>query len=384
MRSLKHTQTLMYYDGPELIEARDQIGGYWIVMLVENRETDDLFIAAGVAPEQLQLFKSGRLDLKTLFLCRPIPEWFLTSSIGDLNEPFLLEPASGDLEKSGYLPDDDLFLHVVTSDDSVIQESRKRNNLILELSVDPPEAATEHRIATFKLAGLISGMDSLLKKAYTVGMNRLDRKSKNSMNKDVPVTEGPGFDVIIPAKAGSFRIVLEAISHPNLFHESEAARALLLIDELFSNPSDIRAAIEKVKGSKALGHAYFNFLKFLIKSNTGFSYSWAEPSFVSARRGKISHSEAIPLAEALSNSELRQSLPRQLTGVVESADQNSGEWGLRSGRERFKGKIAEGGQSLAGLTIGSIYIFDCLETVEWVEAFDDTITRYSLRSYAPA
>ena len=59
MKTIRHSNTLFYYDGPQIFEARDAIGGYYIAVLVDSEDTSGRFLIAGVAPEQLRQFRSG-------------------------------------------------------------------------------------------------------------------------------------------------------------------------------------------------------------------------------------------------------------------------------------------------------------------------------------
>jgi hypothetical protein len=105
MKTIQHSATLFYYDGPQVFEARDAIGGHYVAVMVEPENDKDRYLVAGVEPERLRQFRAGLIDLRTLLTGRAVEEWFLTSTGDDLNEPLTLQPATGSLAESGFLPD---------------------------------------------------------------------------------------------------------------------------------------------------------------------------------------------------------------------------------------------------------------------------------------
>ena len=68
MKTIRHTTTLFYYDGPQVFEARDAIGGHYVAVMVEPEGGHDRYLVAGVEPERLRQFRAGLLDLRTLLL----------------------------------------------------------------------------------------------------------------------------------------------------------------------------------------------------------------------------------------------------------------------------------------------------------------------------
>jgi hypothetical protein len=52
MKTIRHTATLFYYDGPQVFEARDPIGGHYVAVMVEPQDGKDRYLVTGVAPER--------------------------------------------------------------------------------------------------------------------------------------------------------------------------------------------------------------------------------------------------------------------------------------------------------------------------------------------
>ena len=93
MKTVKPADTLYYYDGPQVLEARDAIGGHYIAVMVQRLDDYDRYLVAGVAPERLRQFRSGTLDLRTLLVdADEQHEWYLASAPAGPEQPMTLEP----------------------------------------------------------------------------------------------------------------------------------------------------------------------------------------------------------------------------------------------------------------------------------------------------
>jgi hypothetical protein len=166
---------------------------------------------------------------------------------------------------------------------------------------------------------------------------------------------------------------------------TEMGRALELIDVLFANASDPRATVEAIKSHRGrLAGAYLRLLRFLVKSNSGLSYSWAEPSFVGARRNTLTKSEAIALVDALSGVSNLSSETVVLVGALRKADKRNNTWRIATEDGEISGTTRQGGPSLSGLKIDGAYRFTCLEeTDEDFEGWRERRVLY-LTDYEPA
>jgi hypothetical protein len=70
MKKIKHTSSLFYYDGVQIFEGLDDIGGHYIALLVDSGDDGDRYVIVGVSPEKLREFRSGSLELRELFTNR--------------------------------------------------------------------------------------------------------------------------------------------------------------------------------------------------------------------------------------------------------------------------------------------------------------------------
>ena len=110
MKSIRHTATLDYYDGPQVFEGRDGVGGHYIGVMVEPDGQQDQYLIVEVEPERLQQFRNGTLDLRSLLTERGNEEWFLAKPNGDLDSPLALQPQPTASVPSSYLPEPGFLL----------------------------------------------------------------------------------------------------------------------------------------------------------------------------------------------------------------------------------------------------------------------------------
>ncbi len=364
MRTIRHSTTLFYYDGPQVFEARDAIGGHYVAVMVEPHDGQDRYLVAGVEPERLRQFRAGSLDLRSLLVERTIEDWFLTFASDGLSGPLTLQPAPGRLAESAFLPDPGFVLHDRPAEDIALKEARERNNLVLEIAADPPEAAAEHRIRVGTLVGLLGHVQLMVKHAYSAALRDLTADNRRAIDK----TDAHLMDVVIPAAAGSFRVIMEAAKTPDMLGQNELARALQRLDVLFENAGNPQKALATVKEHRGhLAGAYLRLLRFLVQHRTGLRYSWAEPGFSKPSTRAVTEAEAGPLVDVLSGVSNLGGEAVTLLGAFDKANRSTGAWGLLTADGLFSGKVKEGGPSLEGLKIGGCYKFSCIEEIEEIE-----------------
>ena len=381
MKTIRHTTTLFYYDGPQVFEARDAIGGHYVAVMVEPQDGQDRYLVAGVAPERLRQFRSGTLDLRALLAESGEEEWYLATTTAGLDQPLALVQQGTPLMESGLLPDAGFVLHDRPAEELALKEARERNNLVLEIAADPPESAAEHRIRVGTLIGLLGHIQMMVKHAYGAALRELTPDNRRAIDK----TDAHLMDVVIPAAAGSFRVVLEAAMTPDMLGQSELARALQRVDVLFENAADPQKALATVKAHRGhLAGAYLRLLRFLVQHKTGLRYSWAEPGFAKPNCRAVAQAEAGPLVDVLSGVSNLGGESVVLVGAFEKANRGTGAWGLLTADGLFSGKVKEGGPSLEGLKIGGTYRFSCVEEIEEVEGTGREQRTLYLNEHEPA
>ena len=295
MKTIRPTAILDYYDGVQIFEGRDAIGGHYISVLVDVVDKVDRYLVTGAAPERLRQYRSGLLDLRTLLLEAPGGEWYLTDDDGSAG-PFILEPQSGPLiDKEDFLPLPGLLLDDDPIDDQALREARERNNIVFEFRVQPPEAAAAPRVRADTLAGLLQRLQTLLKCAG------------ESVAGEMPPSQRPAdaaalclMDVAVPAAPGSFRVLLEAAAPLDTFGPRLLFRSLERVDDLFAAANDPEQAAELLKPyPPSLTAAYGKLLRFLVEQQTSLWYAWAEPACRDASYSGVSAATAGRLSQIL-------------------------------------------------------------------------------------
>ena len=373
MRTIRNIKALVYYDGVQVFEARDLIGGHYVGVMIDTKDSTDRYLVAGATPEDLRRFRLGKLDLRSLLLESPDDEWYLTQVGDDFRQPLPLVRQNGRLANADFLPAPGFVLSEPPSDDWVLQEALGRRNTIFEFNADPPEAASEHRIKAATLGGLLLHVQTLVTHAYRRAVRDLPDQVKRVLDS----TDGGLMDVIIPAAPGSFKVVLEAVRPTDMFGNGELARGLRRMDEVFESANNPMTAKEQLDGHK--GHlvgSYINLLKFLNDTNMNFQYSWAEPASNDAHHGGVSDVNARELVNLLGDVTNLSIESVTFVGKLERAQRDTGNWTLVTEDDRKTGTTAEGGPSLNGLQIGNEYSFDCEEHLEVAASGRETRTYY--------
>ena len=355
-------------------------GGHYVGVMITPSGGRERYVIAGVDPERLRQFRIGTLDLRSLLLERTEASWFLASPGADSDAPLALEAQPGALDAFAELPEPGFVLHDRPADEETVREARARNNLVLEVSVEPPEAAAEHRIRVSTLTALLGHLQTLVKHAYGWALRDLSLETRRSIDR----SESHMMDVVVPAAPGSFRVMLEASHGPDLLGQNELSRALQCIDDLFAHVSDPARTLATVKAHRGhLAGAYLRLLRFLVESKSGLRYSWAEPAFVEPRRRGVAECEAGPIVELLSGVSNLASESVELLGALKKADVDNGSWRLAVGGKDVPGQIKPGGPSLAGLKLESRYRFVCVEEIEETQGGREQRTLY-LTEHEPA
>ena len=344
MARIRHVRTLVYYDGPQVFEARDTIGGHYIAVMGAFDEIR--YLVAGVAPEHLQAFFDQETDLRTLVARSDVGSRYTTSRMpgeaGDDDLP--VEPFRAPLETSGFLPPAGFTLDpddLLASD--LAAYANERDSLAFSMSLE----ASAHRIASDLYADAIHGFQALTGSALRA--MRGDDESwrwKDGL-----------FDVVVPAAAGSLRVMLEASSRQGPEFSAKMAGALRRVDKLFqADRSEVLRVATQNRGRVA--GAYIKLLKLLAKNGTGLRYAWKGRGAQEIRSGAVSVEEAKYLANALAETRASGGTFTQ-DGTLYRYNTQSGYWGLETKLGRLVGWVRGGGPDLSGLRMGWRYRFNC-------------------------
>lgn len=370
MKPVTFTNILLYCDGPQIVEAQDNIGGSYIALLVDDVDGFDRYLICGVHPLKLRSFRVGSVDLRSILLDNSATEWGLVTVGNEAKElPLQPEVRTGQIDEA-FLPEAGFFLHEGQLVDEALSKAYERNNLVLELCVEPPESAIDHRIHSETLAGLLINMQTLIKHSY----RRVIRDLPSDLRATLGRSDGHVMDVFVPAAAGSFAIWLEssdqhsALASTDLFFESPLHKALDIVHKFVSqkdNTSELISLARRYKGH--LTGSFLRLLKFLRDTNTGLQYCWATPHSGMSKTGSLSVDHVAQLLGELSSVSDLGTEEIELRGTVEKADSTGRSWRLRDETGVYSGSVKDDGPDLAGVVIGGRYLFNCLEKIEAIE-----------------
>jgi len=113
---IRYTETLDYCDGIQLFTAEDATGGNYVAALVGLGEEADQYVVVGCEPENLGIFRSGAIDLKTLMERSAKRGWYL-ADVADFGVPFSMSLQPGTVIPKNLLPGDGMYLDEIQPDD---------------------------------------------------------------------------------------------------------------------------------------------------------------------------------------------------------------------------------------------------------------------------
>ena len=121
MKTVRYESTLFYYDGPQVFEARDAIGGHYVAVMVDSgprsstavasESPGDRYLVAGVTPERLRQFRAGAIDLRSLLVGSDEDVRYVATAGNGLGDVLTLERLKTPLVESGYLPEEGFLPH---------------------------------------------------------------------------------------------------------------------------------------------------------------------------------------------------------------------------------------------------------------------------------
>ena len=361
MKTIRHTATLDYYDGPILFEGRDRIGGRYLAVAVDDGDDGELLYAVvGVSPRDLARFRGGLVDLREVMLEAGSDEWYM-ASYSTAEEGFELRPQETPLARSAYLSDEGYTLDPgACSDVALLDTAQRRNSLVIELKAEPPEGMDEHRMHVDNLVQMLDLMQKLVGHGYRAAVKRVPR----NLRSETPVEEAVLMDVVVPAAAGSFSVLLAAARNGPEGGRGELSRGLEVVDALFAGAKAHDGVNVVAKTGGRLASTYMKLVNFVAEQQVGFRYSWTEPALSQVRRNSISVDEARHLWARMGEAVNRKQRGVSVMGRLVKADLKTGAWILESEADVYKGTAGTDASLLSGLIVGQDYRFWCTAEIE--------------------
>lgn len=363
--TLRHIETLIYYDGPELFVGVDQLGTSYLCLLVDANEKNELFLCTGISRVRLSEFRIGAIDLRRIYEAPESGE-LLTANIYDSNcETIELIPIEISQILPQWLPDPGFIYTATYPVNSVIlQETIDRNRAIIHYSINPPESRDETKIAAETLAQGLKLFQRLLRYAYRKTLRNLNLATRNAL--DIPEYQTVN---VFAFSNGSFTLHLESAALADGLGYAEIAKALNRLDIITANINDPEQTLEVLKGNK--GHvatAYRDLLGFIVENDAPLTYEWVMPELKEPIRRSIPKSSAEVLYELLKEKENLGEEAVVIEGVVVKVDVEYGTWRIL---DDYKGKEFSGrcdlttDVHLGGITVETQrYRFYCVERLE--------------------
>ena len=382
MRELEYSQTLVYYDGPQLLLAHDPLGVAYVCLLEELVEGKATYLCSPVSDGRLHRLLGGDVDLREIYTTPEVPEIFKGIVLEDSLSGIQIKPVSLDALDPSWLPDPGFFLEpALLPDDEVAAEARRRKRAIVNLTLRPPESWAEPKITATNLSQGVRLFQKVITQAYRKAMRTLDAKTRSV----VAFTEQYELEVFA-FSPGSFTVHMQAAAPADLVNYSQIARALDILDKINAVADQPEQAVNLV--AQFGGHfaaAFRTLVRFVVETETPLAYQWSMPSRDDSTRRELPLRYAGPLYDALiERVELGVDVV-SLKGWVDKVDVTYGTWRLL---DEVTGR-PYAGQSLGGVYLAGIttktqrYEFICEERIEEDPATGRELTKLYLRSFAP-
>lgn len=366
IKQIKHKATLLYYDGPELIEAQDQIGGSYIGLALDSDTNVFKFLVVGVQPTILRQLRRGEMDLRSLILDSEKFGWYMCET-NNIEDPINLEEQNVESIPDSLLPNKNVFVNAPQDKQNfAMSEANNRSNFVVHLKFEPERSDQAHNLNLRDYGELILGLNSLVVSAGESGV-LLDEKFEKSKI---------SLDIVTPADKGSLVVLLEASVKDN---------------DMFDPYRLLTHALQKIDGSlrfarnsqnipdlsKSFGPEYAQkfqiFMEAIERSDADLQYSWAEPRFQVGNIERVSLDYAksvVNTIKAESNKTISEA-EKSVSGIFIKFIQGTGRWGLLTDTGLIEG-IVEGVDRetmLNGLVVGKKYKFDCIEKQSFDQAW---------------
>ena len=377
IKCIEYKSTLMYYDGPELIEANDRIGGQYIGVALDSSKTIFNFLVVGVNPKLLHQLRRGELDLRTVVVESASDGWYLCET-DNLDEPIPIQDQGIASIPDELLPNENCFIsEKIDSDDVTMLEATDRDRFVLQLCIESKRYDQLHRLKLKDYGDLIAGLNSLIvsTRESDVSTPSQDERVKNELY------------VVTPAEPGSLRVLFEASKvDEDIFDPHRLlVRALKQIDTVINR--DMDADYIKTLSSDysaEFAKKLMKFMSILEKSEVDLRYSWAEPRFRTENSTKVSHTTAKNFVAAIKakSSEVLFEADRTVHGCLVTVIRGSGKWGLITNSGVIEGTVdsEDRAAKLDGLTIGSEYTVECVEQQTFNQVWKDAKPTLILRN----
>lgn len=347
MHILNFIETLMYFDGPILIIARDQLALDHLCLLIETTdEESDSYLCIPISKGRLSHLVEGELDVRSIFEKPETDEAYIGKLIENKIEGTIIQ----EIDYSGdWLPDPGVFLKKnQLSDNKIVQESVEKGRGIIYCTLNPPEALEESKITADHLSEAVRLFQRLVKYSYNKSIEKKPISEKRARDE---IASADNFTLdILAFSAGSFTLHMQTRAPADMLGYSHVSRAMDIIDSICYEADDPKYIVETLaEYGGDLVVAYRDLLQYIVDTKTTFSYQWAMPVKKESSGASIIPRIAQPLYEAITSREELGKEEIKLTGRFTKVDEDTGSWRLvEDDNKKYYG---ESYISLGGITI---------------------------------
>ena len=362
---MKHTETLIFFDAPQLIVAKDILATNYLCLLVETGVNKDKYFCIPISPGKLQDFKMGEVDLLSILKNPEVDNLFEALTNEGQYDELNAKPIESSDVPNNWLPDPGFYLTSLRQrKQGIVKEAQERYRAVLHYTLNPPEAKDESKISAIHLSQATKLFQRLVKHSYRKAIKDLPYQEREQISDELFYR----LDVFAFSK-GSFTVHMQSGVTGDLVGYVHISKALEIIDNITALIDDPEEATKKL--AEVGGHfasAYKNLIQFISNSSIPLNYEWSMPEKNTSTFRSISTHQAKPLYEHLSK---RVDLGKEdviLKGRLTKVDDKYGSWRLKNiedGKE-YSGKIdPDSNINLAGAVIETkVYKFICEERLE--------------------
>ena len=374
---IEYRSTLAYYDGPEVFDASDRIGGNYIGMMLDSDVQAFKILVVGVAQDHLMRLRRGDIDLRSAILAAAEYGWYLCET-DTLEGRIPISDRRTGAPTESMLPDENYYLSdPVDNQNAAMVTALERSNFVVSLKIEPINLLTPHRLKLKDYGDLISRLNSLIS----------DTKLFNSSAQEPAEIPPADLDIVTPATSGSLVVLLEASSPDNdIFRPHQfLVGALRQIDKAVhvtfdSESVEALASLRDVKFTKK----YMQLLNVLNRCEVDLQYSWAEPRFQLGNSKSVTFAKTRSLVESIKAraNDVMVEKERTVQGEFVRFNRRSGAWGLAVDEDSLvRGTIdrKEHPDQLDGLRVGARYTFTCVEKHTFGQAWKNEAPTLILR-----
>jgi len=362
-RTLKHIKTLVYYDGPQLFLAEDQVSSLYICLSVEDDGYYCKFLCVPISKFRLSHFLNDQIDLRKLFEDPEIGDYYIADSSILLDSNLEANSIATDQIPKDYFPSEGFYFSRPSFNvDELYTLSQKRRKGIVLLRLSD-RSASSNAITSSLLSQGLQRFQTFIKASYKRSLSSIKPSIRKHIDSpDYWNMETFGFS------EGSFTIHLQTKNNADLAGNIELDRAFIIMNSITASVIDIDKSIEELRKYK--GHvvsAYKNLLEFIIQSDITLSYAWQTPLADEPIKRILAKWQVGPLYERFKDSHELSKETVTITGVLLKGDiSQRGSWILIDENDIMHRGATDPtiGESLQGITLGARYAFRCEEQID--------------------